>query len=370
MEFTHSNRITSATGYSPFFVDHGYHPWTGKEPLTTSNNDRAEEFAKNMTKIRANAETALQKAADTMKKRYDHHCRPSQQYQPGQLVWLSGKNLRRTQGTDKLGPKRHGPFEVLKKVGQASYKLKLPPTWKIRPEFNERLLQPYNPPQFESQHVPPPPPPEIIEDEVEYDVEEVLDSRLRYRKLQYLVKWKGYPHEDNTWEPEGNLKNAKRAIADFHKKHPSAPRPAPQGLVFQPRINYTETTMAPEGWEDGKLPGKESQRQSQDGYEDATLGQGTCDGHRSRHCDKSDNERNNEQQVTTATNKAQPHPQPEHMATTPHKAQSPLAARSLLNTQTLLPSTSPLPVGVETRSELRPLTSPFTINTVAYTSCT
>ena len=44
------------------------------------------------------------------------------------------------------------------------------------------------------------------------------------KKLQYLVKWKGYlNHVDWTWEPESNLKHSPKAIKDFHISHPQAP---------------------------------------------------------------------------------------------------------------------------------------------------
>jgi Chromo (CHRromatin Organisation MOdifier) domain len=45
------------------------------------------------------------------------------------------------------------------------------------------------------------PPPGLVDGEEEYEIEKILDSR-RYRrgcKLQYLVKWKGYPDSDNQW---------------------------------------------------------------------------------------------------------------------------------------------------------------------------
>ena len=45
------------------------------------------------------------------------------------------------------------------------------------------------------------PPPDLVDNTEEYEVKKILDSRLfgRRRRLQYLVKWKGYPDSDNMW---------------------------------------------------------------------------------------------------------------------------------------------------------------------------
>ncbi len=47
------------------------------------------------------------------------------------------------------------------------------------------------------------PPPDLIEGEEEFEVERIVAHRTfgRSKCLQYLIKWKGYPESDNSWEP-------------------------------------------------------------------------------------------------------------------------------------------------------------------------
>ncbi len=58
---------------------------------------------------------------------------------------------------------------------------------------------------------------EEVEPVEDYVVEKVVDKRNVKGKIQYLLKWKGYPDEENTWEPSENL-DCEELISAFEEK--------------------------------------------------------------------------------------------------------------------------------------------------------
>ena len=106
-----------------------------------------------------------------------------------------------------------------------TYKLELPANWKtIHPVFNvSKLRRHTQDPAFPDT---PPPEPVVVDEEPEYVVEEVRNSRWYRRRFEYLVRWVGYPPEYDSWEPVSNLGNAEVLVKAYHEKFPDAPNPA------------------------------------------------------------------------------------------------------------------------------------------------
>jgi hypothetical protein len=148
--------------------------------------------------------------------------RDTPKYKEGDQVWLEGKNLRINQPTAKLAPRRHGPFKITQVMSAVNYRLELPTQWSIHPVFHIDLLTPYNEtimhgPNFTR------PTPELIDGEEEYSVEKILDSRHfgRRRRLQYLVKWEGYPDAENMWVDKDDV-FADDKVREFKASNPDA----------------------------------------------------------------------------------------------------------------------------------------------------
>jgi len=142
----------------------------------------------------------------------------------GDKVWLSTKHLRTTRPSKKLDYKRTGPYTVSKIINKNAYKLDLPNTMRNHNVFHISLLDWYASPvagQPRSE-----PQPMIVDDagEEEWEVERMLDAKLHYRKLHYLVQWAGYSHVRTSWAPADNLENAQELVDDFHRTHPEKPR--------------------------------------------------------------------------------------------------------------------------------------------------
>jgi hypothetical protein len=103
-----------------------------------------------------------------------------------------------------------------------TYQLTLPGTWKIHDVFHVDLLTPYIEMEFHGPNYTRPPP-DLVQGTEEYEVEAILDSRQHGRghKVQYLVKWKGYPNSDNEWVNWDDM-HTDEALEKFKQHNPSS----------------------------------------------------------------------------------------------------------------------------------------------------
>jgi hypothetical protein len=82
-QFCHNNRSHSATGFSPFMITTGRHPFKGIYTEKETTNQTVEKYIEKFKETWKTMEKNLEQAAERMKRQHDKHVKPSRQYQPG-----------------------------------------------------------------------------------------------------------------------------------------------------------------------------------------------------------------------------------------------------------------------------------------------
>jgi hypothetical protein len=155
-----------------------------------------------------------------MKKFADRH-RRDLKFNIRDLVFLNSANIKSNRPCAKLDWKRYGPFRIAEQVNDVTYRLELPDSFRhIHNAFHVSLLSPCNTSRFHDGITADPPPLLMDRDGPLYEVEEILDTRMRNRRRQFLVAWKGYSMEHNTWEHEENLRDCQELVEKFRQQFP------------------------------------------------------------------------------------------------------------------------------------------------------
>ncbi len=215
-EFTYNNACHSSLEVSPHYALTGRDAELDVElapmvPEVPAARDRAEALAD----MRKSLATRLQEAAKTQARYADRKTQP-RSYRVGDKVYLSGRNIKTTRPSGKLDFKYHGPFAITAAVGRQTYRLDLKEAHKgIHPVFHVSLLEPYVRRPGEEH---PEPPLLVVKGEPEYEVEEILDSKWRGRRLVYKVRWKEYSDVYDEWVPVDNL-SCDELVAEFHQRN-------------------------------------------------------------------------------------------------------------------------------------------------------
>lgn len=217
-EFACNNAQNATTGLSPFQVLLGYSP---NFQLRTEDGTFSEEIPavqhriEKLTKIRENLAEHWQNAIESQKKHFDKH-HQAKSFKRGDLVRLSTRNIKLKVPARKLAPKYIGPFRVLDAIGKQAYRLSLPNKYdRIHNVFHISLLEPWT---LRHQDNADPLPMPDLDDDDEWEVEEVKGKQTFKGETRYLVKWAGWPSEYNQWVSEEDMANAKGKIRDFEQK--------------------------------------------------------------------------------------------------------------------------------------------------------
>uniref|UniRef100_A0A8C5Q2S0 Uncharacterized protein n=1 Tax=Leptobrachium leishanense TaxID=445787 RepID=A0A8C5Q2S0_9ANUR len=219
-EFVYNNQKQSATKYSPFFINDGRHPVMLPGAInsdTPTTDQRLKDILQNNKIICDN----LHHAQLRHKVYADQKRSPPPAYALGNKVWLATKNIKLHCPSRKLGPKFIGPFPITKIISPTAVQLSLPESYKIHPVFHVSLLRLASEDPFPGR-IPPRPGP-VSSDDDRYEVKDLLDSRIRRNKLEYLVRWKGYGSDEDSRVLASEV-SAPALIRRFHKRHPDCPR--------------------------------------------------------------------------------------------------------------------------------------------------
>ena len=171
-----------------------------------------------MKKIQKEAKAVLGKVQEEIKKFANRRRREKEEYKVEDLVLLSTKDLKwqmKGRKSEKLIEHFVGPYKVKGIISSNTIELELPKSIRIYPVVNISRVQLYKP-QVKGQKKTPPKP-VIIEGEEEFKVEKIINKRTVRGKEKFLVRWKGYTAEEDTWENRENLENAKELVEEFEK---------------------------------------------------------------------------------------------------------------------------------------------------------
>jgi len=229
-EFAYNNTPNDTTGVSPFFANKGYHPSVTVYPERDLTSTRAREFVTDLDALHQELRTQMTAAQKRYQGPADKRRSPDPKISIGDEVFINAAGFRTARPGQTFSERYYGPYEVIAQPGPASFTLKLPRDMhRIHPVFHISQLELGHPNTIPGRTQPPPPPLEI-DGELEYEIAEILSSKLDRRRrppLMYLVRWDGYAGtpEETSWVRADELEHATELVEEFHAKYPDLPGP-------------------------------------------------------------------------------------------------------------------------------------------------
>jgi len=198
-EFAYNNAPSETTGVSPFFTNKGYHPNLAIHPERDLASNCAREYAVDLGELHDYLKTEMAEAQQRYRAAADTRRMPPPDFTLGESAYVREKYFCTRRPTKKLAEKYLGPYELIAQVGTHSFTLRLPEELRsVHPVFHVSMLEPHTPSTTPNRTELPPAPVEV-EGDLEYEIAEILDTKIDKRrrcKLLYYVQWLGYEGTD------------------------------------------------------------------------------------------------------------------------------------------------------------------------------
>ena len=177
-EFAYNNAPSATTSVSPFFVNKGYHPNITVHPKCNLSSAWAREYAVDLESLHQYLREEMAAAQKRYQGPADARRLPAPDFKVSDQVYVKAKYFRSTQPSKKLSKKNLGPYPIIAQVGTLSFTIHLPNSMRaVHPVFHVSQLKPMMPNTIPNRSQPLPPPVDV-DGEPEYEITEILDSKL------------------------------------------------------------------------------------------------------------------------------------------------------------------------------------------------
>ena len=238
-EFAYNNTYQSSINTTPFFASNGLNPRfdsVAHQQRSQSANELADSINKELILLKLILKESMDKY-----KRFADDKRKDVEFKVGDFVWLSAEDYRTERPNKKLDSKRLGPFKVSKQFGKVAYQLNLPHTMKIHNVFHVSKLSKFIENEFNMNRKHRGKDPIILEeDNMDYEVDEILDIKMLRNKWHYLLRFTGYDKSHDEWIPRDQM-NCPRLVRKFHDKYPGKPCPLDE-VVLHSVVRFREAS--------------------------------------------------------------------------------------------------------------------------------
>lgn len=222
--YAYNTAKQESTGFTPFSLLFGHESNTPADvaygvQLTSSGPSGVLQWRDRLVEVLAQtreiAKARVEKAQQKQAQHYDGRHK-AVTYEVGDAVFVL-KESRKKGESDSIRRRWRGPYYVTAPVGKQLYRLQDASGVAVRDPVNVGKMKRYTARDQQlatQQQVLQAPPVDESDDDEEpttatdmYEVESIVEAKGRGKNRLYLVKWKGYPESQNTWEPRDHFRD-------------------------------------------------------------------------------------------------------------------------------------------------------------------